>query len=797
MIRRRTSAQANRYRHARGGGAHGDLSARLVALHQAAAKLASDTSVTDVTNDTLDAMKHALGFDHADFMMVENGRLIAKEHRGKKSRYPTMELTGPGIIVKAAKRRKALLVPETRLEPDYLEGWKGVRSELAVPVVLDGETVGVLNVESAKLNSFTKDDQELLETLASHVSSCMGRLRDERSLRQSEARMRGILNALPDLVFEMDSKGVYRDYYASDRNDLAARPEAFIGKRMRDVLPPQVAGPVEDAMAKARKNEGAVVIEYQLPTLRGAIREWEAHISRTGGGGCILIARDITRRKRAEERLRQSEVQYRSLIDRMLDGTYRTTHEGKVVDVNPAFVKMFGYSSKQEMLGIADIGKALYFSPEDRESQFLDTGLQRTEVFKMRRKDGSAIWVEDHGRYVHDRQGRVIFHEGVLRDVTERVNAEEALRESEERYRDLVEGSPDGVMVGDAGRIFYINPTAAKILGVEDTSKVLGIGWMAFIHPDSIKAAAEQAGHLINDKESITLEEAKFIRHDGTPIDVEIAAIPVSWHGTPALEVVFHDITERKRMASELRQYSDHLEELVAARTEELKEAERMAAMGQFAAMVAHDLRNPLTGIAGAAYYLRKKYGQAPDEVTREMLDVIEKDVEYSNQMMTSLVEYSGEMRLNLVETGLQTIVRKALGMVRIPAGVRVFDSTKNEPRMMLDEEKMVRVSVNVVQNAVEAMPQGGEIAIESKESEGRMQLCFSDTGAGMSKERLEKIWIPFSTTKAKGMGLGLPLSKQVVEAHGGSISVSSEVGRGTTVTIILPLGGAEGGANK
>ncbi|HXY56789.1 MAG TPA: PAS domain S-box protein, partial [Nitrososphaerales archaeon] len=367
-----------RERQPRAGGTRGDLSARLVALHRAAAKLASDTSIADVTNDTLDAMRHALGFDHADFTMVENGRLVPKAHRGKKSQFPVLELTGPGITVKAANRKKALLVPDTRKNPDYVEGWKGVRSELVVPVVLDGESVAVLDVESKKLNSFTKEDQELLETLASHVSSCMGRLRDERSLRQSEARMRGILNALPDLVFEMDAKGVYRDYYASDRNDLTTRPEAFIGKRMRKVLPPQVADLIEDAMERARKAKEAVVIEYQLPTLRGTIRDWEAHISRTGGGGCILIVRDITRRKRAEERLRQSEERYRSLIDGMLDGTYRTTHEGKVVDVNPAFVKMFGYGSKQEMLGIESIGNALYFSPEDRESQFLDTGQERT-----------------------------------------------------------------------------------------------------------------------------------------------------------------------------------------------------------------------------------------------------------------------------------------------------------------------------------------------------------------------------------------------------------------------------------
>jgi PAS domain S-box-containing protein len=117
-----------------------------------------------------------------------------------------------------------------------------------------------------------------------------------------------------------------------------------------------------------------------------------------------------------------------SLFDRMLDGIYRSTHEGRFLDVNRAFVKMFGYSSRQEMLDIKDIKKELYFSPEDRASHFLDTGQERVEVYRMRRRDGSEIWVEDHGHYVHDDHGRVIYHEGILRDVTEQRHMEEKLK---------------------------------------------------------------------------------------------------------------------------------------------------------------------------------------------------------------------------------------------------------------------------------------------------------------------------------------------------------------------------------
>jgi PAS domain S-box-containing protein len=759
-----------------------------MALHRHAAKLASDASVEEVVKDTFAAMKDALGFDHAEFAIIHGRTLRAEAHTQTGGRYPVLKLSGPGIVVKAANRRRTMLVPDVRKEPAYLEGWKGMRSELAVPVLRGRRAIAVLNVESARLKAFDKEDQQLLETLASHVSSSLGRLRLEESLRASETKMRGILAALPDLVFEMDSKGVYVNYYAWKRSDLAVPPERFLGKSVREVLPEAVADKIEGAMKAARKSRGVKTLEYRLPTLEGKVQDWEAHISRTAGGGFVAVVRNVTANRRAEERLRQSEARYRSLVDGMLDGSYRSTHGGRLVDVNPAFVKMFGYSSRKELLALPNISGVLYFSPEDRASVFLDTGQERVEVFRMRKKDGSEIWVEDHGRYIHDDDGKVIFHEGVLRDVTERVQAEEALRQSETRYRDLVELSPVAIAVHDGRKLQYVNPAAAKIMGIEDRDRVVGMDMANFIHPDSRPTVAARVREELSEGKQAPLQEEKFLRMDGSTVDVEAAGMPISWHGAPGVQVVFQDITQRKMMATELKRYSEHLEELVKERTEKLKEAERLAAMGQLAAMVAHDLRNPLTGITGATYYLRKKYGTTADEKTKEMLEIIEKDVEYSNKMMTSLVEYSGGVKLSLSESDPRSIVEQALTLVRIPDEVKISNLAEPRPKVTLDEEKLVRVAVNLIHNAVEAMPQGGELTVKSSESGNNLELTFSDTGHGMSDEALSKVWTPFSTTKAKGMGLGLPMAKQIIEAHGGTISVESAVGKGTTVTVTLPV---------
>ena len=191
--------------------------------------------------------------------------------------------------------------------------------------------------------------------------------------------------------------------------------------RGEDVAPYEVTLTKKDGSEVLVSVTGAKIIYNQKPAIE-------------------FVFDDITERKSAEEKLRQSVERYQSLFDRMLDGMYRSTHEGRFVDVNAAFVKMFGYSSKQEMLDITDIKKELYFSPEERGSHLLDTGQEEVEAYRMRRKDGSEIWVEDHGHYVHDKQGNIIYHEGMLRDVTERRLIEQGLRNRGEIIENISEG---------------------------------------------------------------------------------------------------------------------------------------------------------------------------------------------------------------------------------------------------------------------------------------------------------------------------------------------------------------------
>ena len=244
----------------------------------------------------------------------------------------------------------------------------------------------------------------------------------------------------------------------------------------------------------------------------------------------------------------------------------------------------------------------------------------------------------------------------------------------------------------------------------------------------------------------------------------------------------------------QIEEYANQLEIKVEKRTKELVEAqnrlvktERLAAIGEVAAMVGHDLRNPLSGIAGATYYLKTKFDTNTNEKAKEMFELIEKDIEYSDKIITDLLDYSREMQLELKEATMADILKEALASAKVPSNINIVNLVGNQHRTKVDAEKLQRVFINIVRNGIDAMPNGGTLTIRSTIEEGYLAIHFTDTGVGLPKEALSKLWTPFFTTKAKGMGLGLPICKRIVEAHKGKISVESAVGKGTTFTIRIP----------
>jgi PAS domain S-box-containing protein len=393
------------------------------------------------------------------------------------------------------------------------------------------------------------------------------------------------------------------------------------------------------------------------------------------------------------------------------------------------------------------------------------------------------------------RDGQTVSVTLITLDITERKKVEEALRKSESESRTLLENLPQKIFFKDKNSVYIsCNENYARDLKIH-RDEIAGKTDYDF-YPKKLaeKYRADDKRIMISGKAENIEEE--YIQ-DGQEVFVHTAKTPVKDEKGNVVGIlgIFWDITERKQMQQKIEEYSQQLEVLVEKRTRQLKEAqeqliksERLAAIGQVAAMVGHDIRNPLTGISSATYYLKTKLSQKMDTKSKEMLELIEKDIQYANKIIADLVEYSREMKLELTETTPKSIMKNALFLVKIPENVQIADLTQNKPKAKLDVDKMERVFSNLIKNAVDAMPEGGKIAISSKESDGNVEIMFVDNGIGMTKEVLERIWTPFFTTKARGMGLGLPICKRIVEAHGGNISAESVVGKGSMFTVTLPI---------
>ena len=250
------------------------------------------------------------------------------------------------------------------------------------------------------------------------------------------------------------------------------------------------------------------------------------------------------------------------------------------------------------------------------------------------------------------------------------------------------------------------------------------------------------------------------------------------------------------------RMYSELLEELVETRTSELREAqkrllyaERMAAIGETAAMVGHDLRNPLQVILNALYLADIKLESLPvppdqKEPLAKTCETVREQAAYMNKIVSDLQDYARPLSPELTETDLRELIDNVLSVTTVPQNIKtsvIID--KKFPRVYVDPVLMRRVLSNLVTNALQAMPNGGELTISAHNDENFAFITVSDTGVGIPKENLSKLFTPLFTTKAKGQGFGLAVCKRLVEAHGGQITVESESGKGSTFTIKIPLG--------
>jgi signal transduction histidine kinase len=237
-----------------------------------------------------------------------------------------------------------------------------------------------------------------------------------------------------------------------------------------------------------------------------------------------------------------------------------------------------------------------------------------------------------------------------------------------------------------------------------------------------------------------------------------------------ALATTERDITERKRLQ------------------EKMIFSEKLAVIGQLASTVAHEIRNPIGVIRNSAYFLKMRLKDNSDEKVKRHLEIIENKVDSTNLIVSDLLDFARKKVPELQQTDLNVIVRGALGNLYIPENIELNTKLGEIPRMLLDPEQIQRVFLNIVQNAVEAMPEGGNLMIKTSRTDDSVEISIIDSGIGILPENMPKLFTPLFSTKTKGLGLGLTVCKQIVESNGGKIIAKSKVGQGTTFTVKFPI---------
>ena len=268
------------------------------------------------------------------------------------------------------------------------------------------------------------------------------------------------------------------------------------------------------------------------------------------------VGRDITEEKETQAALQDSEQRFRKIFENSTLGMALSTSDFRFVSVNQAMIVMTGYSEEELLkMSFKDITHPHHLEGDEEHIRALATGKIPVYSTEKRyiRKDGSILWGLLKVTTIRDQQGTLRFFAAMIEDITERKKTEASLQESEERYRQLVEQSPDGILVHTSGLIVYANPTAFRLLGAQDRKDLAGRHVMNFVHPDFKDTVTERVRVMTEEMKPVALLEEKFLRLDGTSVDVEVAAIPFVFKGKPSVQVTFRDITKRKRTEEILR----------------------------------------------------------------------------------------------------------------------------------------------------------------------------------------------------------------------------------------------------
>ena len=666
---------------------------------------------------------------------------------------------------------------------------------------------------------------------------------EERDVIDEQQRL-AVLDSATEAIIIFDLDGHIKYWNKGAEQQYGWKQDDVRGVLIHTLLHTVFPSPLADItghLLRAGRWEGEVQHTTRAGITITVMSHWTLQYGARNVPVAILeTARDITERKQAEEKLRATSLYARSLIEASLDPLVTINADGKITDVNKATEGVTGLS--REELIESDFSN--YFTkPEKAKAgyrQVFTDGFVRDYPLAIRHKSGRITDVLYNATLFKNERNEIQGVFAAARDITERKQAQRQLQEHAQRTSVLNEvihvineASDLPTLFGEAlaatiERLGF----AAGFIATENEA-----GWMQVRYAHNLPAA------FVESVDQIDIDANPYVRavfRKGEPVIVEelsadTLAASHGLHGAAVSVPVFtegaligqftiyamrpHSFTREERIllltigtefgtalskleaqaaahhyAEELAQYSAHLEELVEKRTAQLRDVERLAGIGETAAMIGHDLRNPLQGLQYIVDLQRLRFERmSPAERSRDewqkeqaLFAKISDQIFYMDKIVGDLQDYARPIVPEREEIVVEKLIEDVVQSLPHTDGVRIATEVP-DLQLMADPHLMHRVLANLILNAVQAMPDGGTVTVSASTNDGSVAISVHDTGIGIPNDAQEKLFKPLFTGKAKGTGLGLAVVKRIVEAHVGQITVESQVGKGSTFTVNLP----------
>jgi PAS domain S-box-containing protein len=594
-------------------------------------------------------------------------------------------------------------------------------------------------------------------------------------ISKSQLNYRDLIDSLDHAVFTISLDGEIRVANRRFAGILGVAFADLIGHRLDEFL----AEPTLQQAVAALPNiaasghwQGRVAIRFKRDLQMHFYDCWLQLIREEGRGDSVSgWARDVTSQH-------QSEIRFSELFESLREGIFFTSPDGRLLDANPALVRMLGFTTKEELQ--RENFRERYADPIQRDllvQRIVDKGSIQDVDAIFRRSDGSEIHCLASGFAVRDSFGQLIRIQGTLVDITERIEVEERLRQEQEFVRQLVANFPEMIAVLDLnGKFTFVSSRIQELLG-RSAEEVIGKGLTTLVHRDDARRLESSLEKFV--KEDLRHDQLEYrTRHaDGTWRMLRASVSPLYGANGKISGVVAsaRDVTGAKEAEKQKLQ------------------KEKLAAMGEMMSGVAHELNNPLTAILGVSDLIRER---AIDDVTRRQADIVLKQARRAAGIVQNLLAFSRPSVLASQKISPQEILNRVMDQqaesLRQKNVNIEIKAAADLPFIEADPRLLQQVFVNLLTNAEQAITAAkdrGTIRVALTHEDGKVKFTFRDEGLGIPLESLSKVFDPFFTTKRPGggTGLGLTIALAIAKEHGGTIEVDSVPGEGAEVSLILP----------